>query len=66
MSRIVFLLVLVATTAGVAAEQVVVDFESGAMFSANDKANRFPACARAATIKGEGPADVFHSSLNEP
>jgi hypothetical protein len=46
MSRIVFLLVLVATTVGAAAEQVaeqvIVDFESGAMFSANDKANRFP------------------------
>jgi len=43
MSRIAFLLVLVATTAGAAAgEQVVVDFERGAMFSANDKANRFP------------------------
>lgn len=51
MSRIVFLkvlglLVLLATTIGAVAEQVavdvVVDFESGAMFSANDKANRFP------------------------
>jgi len=43
MSRIAFLLVLVATTAGAAAgQQVVVDFEGGAMFSANDKANRFP------------------------
>ena len=43
MSRIAFLLVLVATTAGASAgQQVVVDFESGAMFSANDKANRFP------------------------
>jgi hypothetical protein len=46
MSRIIFLLVLgllalVATTLGAATEQVVVDFESGAMFSANDKANRF-------------------------
>lgn len=44
------LLVLVAMTVGATAEQVgeqvgeqvVVDFESGAMFSANDKANRFP------------------------
>ena len=51
MSRIVFLkvlglLVLLATTIGAVAEQVavdvVVDFESGAMYSANDKANRFP------------------------
>lgn len=50
MSRIVFLLVLVAMTVGAStgqigeqvAEQVVVDFESGAMFAANDKANRFP------------------------
>jgi hypothetical protein len=55
MSRIILLLVfglllLVATTVGATteqvgeqvAEQVVVDFESGAMFAANDKANRFP------------------------
>lgn len=55
MSRIVLLLVfgllvLVATTVGASteqigeqvAEQVVVDFESGTMFAANDKANRFP------------------------
>ena len=38
-----FLLALLAMTAGAAAaEQVVVDFERGAVFSVGDKANRFP------------------------